>query len=51
MPTILVVCKPNNLVGKLSSRVSKSEERKVQKPTCGVARKKGGDPGSKRHGH
>ncbi len=50
MPTILVICKANN-GEKLSSKVSKEEEKKAQKPTCGVARKKGGDPALKRHGH
>lgn len=35
--------------GKLTSLSSKEEEKKKQKPTRGVGRKKGGDPSLRRH--
>jgi len=36
--------------GKLTSQASKEEEKKKQKPTASVGKKKGGDPVFRRNG-
>lgn len=38
------------LTGKLTSQASKEEEKKKQKPTASVGKKKGGDPVFRRNG-
>lgn len=51
MSTNLSPPHPSSKEGKLSSQVSREQEKKKQRPTAGAGRKRGGDQFSKRHGH